>query len=151
MKRLKYETYFTTKKIRGERRKVKISFDKKGKKHTNVVSPKKRPRKVFPISKARKVQETRSKQARNRDSKTTSKNVIRDSRWKKNPGSFDYPGVDTKGKGKNLDKDKTLAKRKSDRIDREKKLVSSIRKEKDPKKKDKMKKQLKKLEKLTNK
>lgn len=147
---MKNETYFATKTIRGERRKVKITI-KNGKKHTNVVSPKKRKRKVFPISKARKFQGTRSKQARNRDSKTTSKKVIRDARWKKNPGSFDYPGVDTKGKGKNLHKDKVMAQRKSDRVDREKKLVSSIRKEKDPVKKEKKMKQLKKLEKLTNK
>lgn len=148
---MKNETYFATRKIRGEKRKVKISFDKKGKKHTNVVSPKKRKRKVLPILLARKFQAKRTKQARNRDSKSTSKNVIRDSRWKKNPGKFDYPRVDTKGKGKNLQKDKVMAQRKRHRINREKKLVSKYRGSKSTKEKKKIKKQLKKLEKLTNK
>ena len=147
---MKDETYFATRTIRGERRKVKITI-KDGKKHINVVTPKKRKRKVLPIAQARKFQGTRTKQARTRDAKTTSKKVIRDSRWKKDPGKFDYPGVDTKGKGKNIAKDKTMEQRKRDRVAREKKLVSSIRKEKDPEKKEKMKKQLNKLEKLTNK
>ena len=150
MKRLKDETYFATKTIRGERRKVKITI-KDGKKHTNVVTPKKRKRKVLPIAQARKFQGTRTKQARTRDSKTTSKKVIRDSRWKKSPGSFDYPGVDTKGKGKSIEKDKAMEQRKRDRTSRLKELTSSYRKEKDPEKKKKIKKQVEKLEKLTNK
>ena len=145
------KNYFATKTIRGEKRAVEITFDSEGKKHTRVVTPKKIKRKVFPIAKARKHQETRSKQARTRDSKTTSKKVIRDARWKKEPGKFDYPGVDTKGRGKNIAKDKTMDQRKRDRISRLKTLTSSYRKEKDPEKKKKIKKQIKKLEKLTNK
>lgn len=150
MKRLKDETYFATRTIRGERRKVKITI-KDGKKHINVITPKKRKRKVLPIAQARKFQGTRTKQARTRDAKTTSKNVIRDSRWKKSPGSFDYPGVDTKGKGRNIEKDKAMEQRKRDRTSRLKELTSSYIKEKDPKKKAKIKKQIEKLEKLTNK
>jgi len=150
VKSLTNETYYTTKMINGERRPVKVSFAD-GKKHVNVVTVKKRKRKILPIAKARKVQAKRTKQARNRDSKTTSKNVIRDARWAKEPGKYDYRNVDTKGKGKSIDKDKAMDQRTKDRNSRLKKLTSSYRKEKDPEKKKKIKKQIQKLEKLTNK
>lgn len=39
----------------------------------------------------------RSKRAQTADSKKTAK-VVTDMRWKKNPGKYDYPGVDTKKK-----------------------------------------------------
>ncbi len=77
---------------------------KKTTKKKNVVVKKKR--KELSVKEAKKFQKTRSEQARTRDSKTTSKKVIKDERWKKKPGSFDYPKVDTRGYGMKTKKEK---------------------------------------------
>jgi NADH dehydrogenase/NADH:ubiquinone oxidoreductase subunit G len=60
------------------------------------------PLKEIPLKEgvAKKLQKDRSKRSRTADSKATSENVVTDMRWANDPGSFDYPGVDTKDKGK---------------------------------------------------
>lgn len=100
------KTYKTTRKIRGEKRRVEITRKKNGKETIRILKKKtvgKKPRlKRIKISSsmAENVQSSRSGKSRNLDSRTTSKKLVKDSRWISNPGKFDYPGVDTKGEGK---------------------------------------------------
>ena len=100
----------TTRKINGEKRRVEITRLKSGKEKIRILkkkNPKKRKTtaKKLSVKEAKRIQSYRTKQARNRDSKTTSKKVIRDERWGMYPGKFDYPGIDTKGKGKKTKKE----------------------------------------------
>jgi hypothetical protein len=145
----------TRRKIRGEYRSVKITTFPNGKKKMEIVHKKKSGRKsglkTLSVKEARAFQRTRSDRSRDLDSRKTGKKITKDIRWKNNPAMWDFPNVDTYGKGKNVDKDDNRDKRKLNWVEREKKLVSKYKKEKDPKKKEKIMKDLKKLEKLTNK
>lgn len=49
---------------------------------------------------AQKIQRKRPDKERIADAKKTSKKQATDIRWAQDPNKYDYPGVDTKGKGK---------------------------------------------------
>ena len=52
--------------------------------------------KELPLKEARKIQLKRTKKSRIIDRRSTSKNIVTDERWKKNPSKYDYPDLDTK-------------------------------------------------------
>lgn len=94
------ETRIGYRKIRGEVRQVGIRKDISGKEHIRLMHQRKDSnidyRDHISKSYAKLIHANRSKKARTQDEKTTSKRLIRDSRWVKKPGMYDYPGVDTK-------------------------------------------------------
>jgi len=128
----------------GKRKTTKKKITKrKTTKKKNVA--KKKTNQKLSFKEAKRVQKTRSKQARNRDSSTTSKKVIKDVRWKKEPGKFDYPKIDTKGYGKKtekeINKEKAQDKKEKEKYDREledwqKKRLKARDKEYEPKLKE---------------
>jgi hypothetical protein len=59
---------------------------------------KKIARKILPFGEAKKFHSTRSNRSKSMDERKKNKNIIRDFRWKKSPGKFDYPGIDTPNK-----------------------------------------------------
>ena len=151
----KTKTYRTTRQIRGEKRQVEITRKKDGKESIRILKKKKSKTtsKKLSFKEAKRIQKTRSKQARNRDSKTTSKKLVKDSRWKKNPGKFDFPGIDTKGKGKKTEKEtkkeKAQDKKRIEKYDRELEDWQKKRqKKRDKQYEPKLKEAIKKLDKF---
>ena len=60
-----------------------------------------RIKKIFknlPFGEAKKFHSKRSNRSKSMDERKKNKNIVRDSRWKKSPGKFDYPGIDTPNK-----------------------------------------------------
>jgi hypothetical protein len=171
-KRVIDKSYVAVRKIRGEKRDVVITRYKDGKESVNMWVKKKRGRKplidVVPLARgvAEHIQSFRSGKARNRDSKTTSKKIVKDSRWKKNPGMYDYPGIDTKGEGRDphyeyritekkkkekKKKSTNASKRMSNNTEELKWRLRVLRKTDDPKKKEKLRNEISVLKRKINK
>lgn len=125
MKNIK-KKYKTTRKIRGQKRKVEITRKKNGKESIKILSPKKLGRKKkthrpLPVKEAKKIHAKRSKRSRILDEKKANKKQIKDARWKKSPERFDFPGVDTLKK-------KSKQPEKKSRIEKLKKKYNNLRK-----------------------
>ncbi len=93
---------------------------KPGKKSKNTKKKRLKIMKI-PSSVANFLQKSRPGKARSRDARTTSKKVIKDSRWVYSPGNFDYPGVDTKGYGRDPEYERKLKREKENEYNRKKK------------------------------
>jgi hypothetical protein len=80
-----------------EKKGRKLTMERPDEKHSFKITKNEPlvPPKKLSLKEALKVHRKRSKMARNQDRKKTSKSVITDDRWAKNPGKHDYPGVDT--------------------------------------------------------
>jgi hypothetical protein len=164
--------YRTTRKIRGVKRKVEITKKKNGKESIRILKKKKVGKKpllkVVPIARgvAQHIQSLRSGKARTSDAKTTSKKVVKDARWKKNPGKYDYPGVDTKGEGRDphyeyrinekkkkekKKKSKNVSKRMSNNTGELKWRLRVLRDIDDPKRKKKLREEISVLKRKINK
>lgn len=92
---------YTSRKIHGRLRRVKIKKKSNGKEQVLMRHPYKRgvkPKAKFLTSQeARKINATRSKRSQALDEKKSAK-LTYSTNWEKNPGKYDYPGVDTKKK-----------------------------------------------------
>lgn len=98
-KRFPY-VYNTIRKIRGEKRKVKVTKYSRLKESLEFLNPKSTIKDNRKISRneARIFQNSRSKKAKVKDAEQ-SVTTIKTAKWLKYPNKYDYPNVDTEGRG----------------------------------------------------